>query len=240
MFSRNKVLIGIQARSTSKRLPGKVFEPIDGRSMLDHVIDAARKSMDYVNYKSHQTGLSVACALLVPRGDALIKSFVRRIPIIEGSESDVLSRYVTASREFDADFCVRITSDCPLIPPFVITKILKLAVINSYDYISNVDPNFRTALDGSDCECMSGRMMEWLDRETEQGVEREHVTLACRTRPPEWARNAGVIGFFDQSDIKLSVDTEEELDRVREQYDSMQKKLRTAEKMFGKERVHRF
>lgn len=237
---QTKALIAIQARSTSSRLPRKVFELIDGRPMLDHVIDACKKSADYVNYTTHQTGLAVHHVLVVPDGDPIVKAWGRKITVVEGPENDVLARYVQAANQFDANYIVRVTSDCPLIPPYLISKLIKLAVVHGYDYVSNVDPRFRTALDGADCEVISAALLRWLDENAEEGPQREHVTPLCREAPPAWARVGVVIGFFDQSGIKLSVDTSDELEAVRSQFKAVREKIRAAEKTYGRERVHRF
>lgn len=234
------ILIGIQARSTSHRLPRKVFAEIDGRPMLDHCIDACRRSADYLNRYTYKTGIAVHVCLVVPEGDELIAHWRHKIQIVEGPEDDVLSRYYGAFETFYPDWIVRVTSDCPLLPPFVISKHIKLAVVNNLDYLSNVDPRFRTALDGADCEVVSAKMLKWMDANAKPGREREHVTMTARERPPLWAKLGAVIGFFDESDVKLSVDTQEDLDMVRRQFDLVKKKARDAERLYGKENVFRF
>lgn len=237
---QKKILIAIQARSTSTRLPGKVLKLIDGRTMLDHCCDAAKRSADYLNRFTFKTGIAVHCCLVVPNGDPIVEQFKHKILCVEGSEHDVLSRYMAAVEQTKPDYIVRITSDCPLIPPYIISKHIKLAVVNGYDYISNIDPRFRTALDGADCEVISSKLLTWANENAKPGREREHVTPLCRENPPRWARMAAVIGFFDESEVKLSVDTEEDLDTVRHNFERVKSKIRAAENAYGRENVHRF
>jgi spore coat polysaccharide biosynthesis protein SpsF len=113
-------------------------------------------------------------------------------------------------------------------------------VVNGYDYISNVDPRFRTALDGADCEVISTKLLTWAHENAQPGKDREHVSILCRENPPRWARMAAVIGFFDESEVKLSVDTPEDLEAVRHNFERVKSKLREAEKAYGRENVHRF
>jgi hypothetical protein len=54
------------------------------------------------------------------------------------------------------------------------------------------------------------------------------------------ARMGAVVGFFDESEVKLSVDTEADLDAVRHNFERVKEKSRSAEKEYGRENVHRF
>ncbi len=234
-----KVLIGIQARTNNSRLPKKAFEIIGKKRLLDHVIDACQRAAKYSNKFTYKKKYKVDCALLVPYGDP-IKDAFGEIDVIEGEELDVLSRYTKAMEIYEPDFICRVTGDCPLIPSYVISKHISIAVVCGYDYVSNVDEECRLSLDGIDCEIISKKMMRWLESEASSKEEREHVTLKARTDPPHWAKRAFTASYFDHSNIKLSVDTEEDLERVREEYDRVGKALQRAERLYGHNSIHRF
>jgi spore coat polysaccharide biosynthesis protein SpsF len=208
--------------------------------MLDHVIDACKCSADYTNKFTHRTNIGVTVCLLVPAGDPIQAAYSHRLPVLTGPEHDVLKRYYDAAVQMDADFICRVTSDCPLLPPYIVSKAIKLAYMNCYDYVGNVDPRFRTALDGQDVEVMSRKMLTWAHDTATEKQDREHVTTICRSNPPDWARIGTIIGFFDQSDLKLSVDTPEDLVAVRRQFAAVQEKVRRAERLLGRDSVHRF
>lgn len=232
-----KVLIGIQARSGSTRLPNKAFELIGHSRMLDHVIDSCKKAGQYIDSINH-LGIRSEVVVVSPVGDPIVNAFSTRCRIIEGSEQDVLSRYAGAVNAFDPDYLVRITGDCPLIPSYVISKMTTLAVKNRYDYVSNVD-DFRTSLDGSDCEVISRKMFDYIHDVASIPADREHVTTIVRRCPPDWARMGAVVGYFDHSEIKLSVDTMDDLSRVRAAYDSVNKRVAEAERRYGRQAIHR-
>jgi spore coat polysaccharide biosynthesis protein SpsF len=234
----NRVLIGIQARSTSTRFPRKVFELIGDRPLLKHVISSCKRAADYLNrYMPERVLANVA--VLIPAGDEIRAHFYRDAFIFEGPEDDVLARYMMAASRFNSDYICRVTGDCPLIPSYLISKMIKLAVVNGYDYVSNVDPEFRTYADGHDCEVISMRLLEHIHKTATLPAEREHVTLMARTNPPEWASLGLMTGHVDHSGIKLSVDTPADLERVREEYQKVKDKIEDAEEYFGKQSVHR-
>jgi hypothetical protein len=62
----------------------------------------------------------------------------------------------------------------------------------------------------------------------------------ARRSPPDWARIGHVIGHLDQSNLKLSVDTMEDLERVRAAFDRVKRAIENAESIHGKQSVHRF
>lgn len=233
------VVIGIQARSTSKRFPRKVFETIGDRTMIEHVICAALTSANYVNYKSNQSGVRVEVALLIPEGDKELRQYSKRLQLIEGSEDDVLSRYVAMQYSTSADYIVRITGDCPLIQPHVITKHINVATSYEFDYLSNVDEECRTSPDGWDCEVMSARFLDYISKNVKEKSDREHVTTFGRREPPSWAKVGQVIGYLDMSDLKLSVDTPEDLERVRMAYERVQTSLKKADERHGRGNIYR-
>jgi spore coat polysaccharide biosynthesis protein SpsF len=234
------VYIGIQARSTSTRFPGKIFEKIGDKSILQHVIEACKNSAVYINRTSFKNGILVKTVVLCPHGDPLTSEFKDVVKVFEGDENDVLSRYAEMTEKMNADYVVRITSDCPLIPSFLITKAINTAVINKYDYCSNVDEDSRTAVDGFDVEVISKKAMAWLHKNASLPADREHVTTMFRREPPKWAKVGYIVGYLDQSGLKLSVDTPEDLERVRKEYQKILDAITKAEEAHGPSCVHRF
>lgn len=237
----NKVLIAIQARSTSKRFPRKAFAMLGGKPLLRHVIDSCSRAAVYTNKHSMRHGTFVDVAVLCPEGDEIVDAFSDRVKIYQGPEDDVLTRYVSAAKDSNANYIIRITADCVLIPPFLITKHITAAIQNKHDYLSNIDERIgRTAWDGLDCEVMSKRALEWLDAEAKTAYDREHVTPLIRKSPPSWASIGHVVGYLDLSDLKLSVDTPEDLERVKKHYDKINGSIEMANRIFGPNSVHRF
>ena len=241
MAQLKRVAIGIQARSTSKRLPSKVFEDICGKPMLQWVIDACKDGAGYLNRPGPMNNLDVSVTLLIPKGDPIKAAFGEKLRIIEGDEDDVLSRYKELADYRAADFVVRITGDCPLIPPPVIAKAVNVAVKNNIDYVSNVDERLRVSFDGMDCEVISRNLLEYTHFNATSKGDREHVTTFIRRDGlPKDFTMAHIIGYVDLAGLKLSVDTDEDLARVRIQKAKILDALSTAEVLSGQRSLHRF
>src|SRR5690606_7739468 len=96
---------------TSTRLPGKVLQKVNDRSLLDYHIDRLKR-----------TGFEIIIATTTNETDNPIIEFCNQnnIKYSRGSEENVLSRYYTAAIENNLDIIIRVTSDCPLIDPHLI------------------------------------------------------------------------------------------------------------------------
>lgn len=221
------VLVCIQARSTSKRLPGKSLEMIDDMVMVDHVLDAAKKAAFLFNRQRMTNGSGASACLLVPSGDPLVEAMAGNV-IFQGSEDDVLSRFETAVSKLSPDYVVRLTADCPLITETIIYRHIHCAVEDGLDYVSNTVPGMSTFIDGHDVEVISTKLMRWLFRTVTTSHDKEHVTTLIKSSPPGWAKLGTIIGRIDLSHIKLSVDTKEELEFVRRNKESVNQKLKLA------------
>lgn len=164
-----KVVVVIQARLSSSRLPAKVLLDLGGVTALERCVRRARRF----------AGVSEVVLATTDRpADDVLVSVARRIdvPIFRGSENDVLSRYALAAREMSADVVVRCTSDCPLLQPEQSSRVIAEFVANEgLDYASNVLS--RRLPRGLDTEVFTRAALDRADREATAVDEREHVTL---------------------------------------------------------------
>ncbi|MBL9130280.1 MAG: aminotransferase class III-fold pyridoxal phosphate-dependent enzyme [Verrucomicrobiaceae bacterium] len=113
--SNHPVVAVIQARHSSRRLPGKVLRPLAGKPMLEWVVRRAAlaKTVD-----------KVVVATSFDRSDDPVAEWCRdnRVGCFRGSLEDVLQRFTDAALSQGAAHVVRITADCPLIDPRVIDQ----------------------------------------------------------------------------------------------------------------------
>ena len=196
----------IQARMGSTRLRGKVMMDIAGKPMLHHVIERTLDATAHV----------IVATTYEPQDDAIADASKHYpVRVFRGSPIDVLSRYIAAAREVEATRIVRITADCPMLDPDVVRRVIDACTLD-VDYASNLYP--RTYPKGLDCECFWFDTLLRLDRISES-YEREHVTAAIG-RCPQLFRLANVHGNYLLPN--WSVDTAEDLDRVRKLHEALQ------------------
>jgi spore coat polysaccharide biosynthesis protein SpsF len=141
------------------------------------------------------------------------------VACVRGSREDVLSRFVLAAREAEADVVVRVTGDCPFVDPEVVDHVVAELVGHTAecDYASNVLR--RTFPRGLDVEALFVDTLERADRLGTSPEAREHVTWhVYRERPDLYLLRSVELEDEDFSALDWSVDTEEDLELVRELY----------------------
>lgn len=162
-------LVVIQARTSSTRLPNKVLLPLAGLPLLARLIQRVKAA-------KHAFELIVATTT-APQDDT-IRELCHEIDVtcFSGHPTDLLDRHYRAALAAQADVVVKIPSDCPLIDPVVIDRVLAYYEKNRecYDYVSNLHPP--TYPDGHDVEVMTMAALEAAWREAAQPFEREHTT----------------------------------------------------------------
>jgi spore coat polysaccharide biosynthesis protein SpsF (cytidylyltransferase family) len=164
----------IQARMGSTRLPGKVLMNLEDKTVLEHVVQRV-KSSELVD--------DVVVATTIEKKDLLIVGLCANlgISVYCGSEDDVLNRYYQVARLFKADNVVRITSDCPVIDPKVISEVISLHLKSNADYTSNI--LVETFPDGQDVEVFTFASLTSAWKNAKLLSEREHVTPYLRNHP---------------------------------------------------------
>ncbi len=166
-----KVVAIVQARMGSTRLPNKVMKLIDGKPMIEYLL--GRLSL------ANEVDQIVVATSTDERNTPLVH-FVSKLGFAceQGSENDVLSRFVQAAKAHSADIIVRITADCPLIDPSLVDEAILKFKTGDFDYICNNYPP--TFPDGLDIEICTLGALEKAHLETTNSFDREHVTPYLR------------------------------------------------------------
>jgi spore coat polysaccharide biosynthesis protein SpsF len=174
-----RTVVIVQARTGSSRLPRKVLMPLEGRSVLSHVL-ARCHAIDGVD--------EVCCATTIDADDDPVADEAERCGavVFRGSEKDVLERYHLAAKACKADIVMRVTSDCPLIDPQIAANVLALRAEKNADYAANnmpQDGSPRGWPHGLDCEAFTAQSLADAAEKAEDPYEHEHVTPWIRNNP---------------------------------------------------------
>lgn len=166
-----KIVVLVQARMGSTRLPNKVMKAVGGIPMIELLLSrlARAKEPDQI--------------VVVTSVDERNLSLVEHVHKLgyaceQGSENDVLDRYVQAAKKHHADVVVRITGDCPLVDPALVDECIRRFKAAGVDYFNNTNPP--TYPDGLDIEVCTFKALEQASQETSDPFDREHVTPYLR------------------------------------------------------------
>lgn len=169
MNSSSKIVTIVQARNGSSRLPNKVLMPLNGKPLILRMIERVQLS--------RLKGEIIVATTNDYSDDSIEEICINnKIKVFRGHPTDLLDRHFKAALEYDADTVVKIPSDCPLIDPLVIDKVLNFYLDNSnkYDYVSNLHP--ATYPDGNDVEIFSITALKVGWENATRELEREHTT----------------------------------------------------------------
>lgn len=207
-------VVGItQARMSSTRLPGKVLREVQGKPLLLHHAERARRVRTLDAF--------MVATTVNPADDRVAATAAAAgFPVFRGSEDDVLSRFIQAAEHYRADIVVRLNADCPLIDPAVVDHMVQ-AFLDRWpdiDYASN--RLVHTYPRGLDAEITTLAALREADAEAEIPEDREHVTYFIWHRPDRY-RLLNVPSERDLKGHRWTVDTPEDFELVRRILDDL-------------------
>lgn len=165
---------------------------------------------------SRATGLDGVAVLTTDSDrDAPLRALCREIevPVVAGSEHDVLDRFMVGVRELSPSYILRVTADCPLVDPEVLSRLIELfwetegcayAAVASGAMVAR--PGLRRYPDGLDAEIVSSETLQLAWNEALDPYEREHVTpfvwrrperfrLATLQAPEDWGQERWTVDY---------------------------------------------
>lgn len=201
------------ARLSSSRLPNKVMIEVQGKPILEHIIERVARSK-YLQKIVLATTTNPVDGMIAKLGSEL------GIATYRGSELDVLDRCYQAAKNFSLDPVVRITADDPFKDPEIIDMAIEIYLRDSskYDIVCNtLEPTFP---EGLDVEVISFKALERAWKESSNIDDRQHVTKYLLDNPKKFR----IFNFKNSeflSNIRLTLDTKEDLVVVKSIYDAL-------------------
>jgi spore coat polysaccharide biosynthesis protein SpsF len=195
----------LQARIDSSRLPGKSLMLLDGKPLLYRVM----KALKNVNADLH----ILACS------EDSFSSFEplsreAGFEIFSGPKEDVLERYCLAIRHFGIDRLIRATGDNPFVFTDAAMAINAEALALDADYAAYSNLPY-----GAGVESVSAAALLRACGETVSAYDREHVCPYLYSRSEIFKLHRPLAPLrFQGSDIRITVDTQEDFDKASELY----------------------
>jgi spore coat polysaccharide biosynthesis protein SpsF len=164
-------VVQIQARLGSTRLPGKILYSLAGRRIVRRVLDSA--------LTANEPETVVFAIGDRPENDAVVEWCERaEVPYHQGPEDDLLARHLGTAEAFDAGPVVRVTGDCPFIPPGEIDRIVREHGENTARYTTNFAEGMPI-----------GTAVDAIDRDVLSDLRKRgdtHPVRRLREHPEEW------------------------------------------------------
>jgi spore coat polysaccharide biosynthesis protein SpsF (cytidylyltransferase family) len=198
-----RVAAVVQARMSSRRLPGKILKSLAGRPSLDYLLDALR---------SCQRLSTIVVATSVDASDDPTAAFAvaRGLPCHRGSLDDVARRLLDAALTTGADAFVRVNGDSPLLDSRLVDQAVAIYQAGGVEVVSNVHP--RSFPKGQSVEVISVAAMRRAVAAMDAAHDREHVTPYIYSHERDF-----VIRSFQAArprpELQLSVDSPEDFAR---------------------------
>lgn len=205
--SNPKVVVSIEARMNSSRLPGKVMEIISGQSVLDHLLDRLKRAnrIDQVILATTTNSEDdILCEWAEKRG----------IYFFRGSENDVLSRVTSSHQAVNSDIVVEITGDCPLTDPLIVDWGVDTFLKNKCDVVTNCwHPGFP---EGADVQVFKLDSLVWVNNNIFDSDVREHVSLYFYRNPEKYSIfHLCPLETHKYEGLRLQVDYPEDLQFIK-------------------------
>jgi spore coat polysaccharide biosynthesis protein SpsF len=189
-----------QARFKSTRLPGKI---------LLKFLDTNFLSFFILNLKKIKNVRKIILACPDDEYKDIFIFYAKKLKIdiffLKGDPNDVLKRYFYCAKKFSSQNIIRITSDCPFINPFLISKMIKLYKKNNVNFLTNNKP--RLVPHGFDCEIVNFELLRNVYDSVKKKYDKEHVTSWIYKNNFDKKKNYSSLIKTNYSHHRLTLDT---------------------------------
>lgn len=195
----------IQARMTSRRLPGKVLAEVHGRPMMQYLLERLERCSELD---------AVVLATSTDPSDDPIESFCaeRGVDCFRGSLENVAERFREAAQRHELDVFVRLCADSPLLDPALIDQAVATYRSGGADLVTNVIG--RSVGPGQSVEVISTLVFAEAVPHMSRADHREHVTSYFYDHREDF-RIKAIRREHDCGDANFAIDTPRDLERFR-------------------------
>ena len=187
----------IQARMGSTRFPGKSVRLLNGRSILEHIIIRLQQVPEIDQIQLATTEAEIEAPLI-----EIAKK--NKVAVFQGSEEDVLKRFIQAGETIEAQHIVRICGDNPLTDIPLLRSLITAHLESHADYTVSSDP---IPL-GTGCEVVCLETLKKIEDQARELKYREHVTTWFHDHNDKFTiTRIGAPSYLRNRNFRLTVDT---------------------------------
>jgi len=214
-----KIVLILQARMGSTRLPGKSMMDLSGAPLLARILERVQRAK-----KPH----AIVMATTQLAEDDVLATLAEnmRVPVFRGSQNDLLDRYYQTARTFGADIVLRLPADNATPEPEEIDRIVDFHLSTDFVFSTNLAQALGSGYpDGIGAEAMDFWALEeaWKGGGGAERNEHPHLNFfnyaeqkAMNPRYPVGAPKCPT--DIARPDIVLDVNTQKQYEFIRELY----------------------
>jgi spore coat polysaccharide biosynthesis protein SpsF len=184
----------------SSRLPGKILKPLGETDVLSYVTKRCKKIK---KIEEVIVGTST-----LPQDDA-VENWCKEngIACFRGSEEDVLDRFVECAKQYQPDYVMRVTADCPFVDYLMADEMMSLLEKERTDIV---------LLNGSlprglAVELISYEALLYIHAYGKEHRHREHVTYYAYEYKEKFSSSVyNIPNSYQYPKLRITLDTEED------------------------------
>jgi spore coat polysaccharide biosynthesis protein SpsF len=208
-MQKKKIVLIIQARTGSKRLPKKMLFEINGLKIIEWVLLRCKLVKN--------AEIKVLATSIKPNDEVLCKIADKcSLKYFCGSENDLLNRYYECAKKYSAEIVIRVCADNPLVSYELIDWTIDYHIKSNAEYTFSGSNKITKWADGFGCEICNFDLLEKLEHLNISANDREHVFEYIWNN-----QNKYNINYFCASkdyqfpDIKLDIDYKSDYDFMK-------------------------
>jgi len=215
MINGKKIVLTIEARMTSSRLPGKVLLVAGGKPMLQILIERVKLS-------KHVDDIVVATTINITDESIIYLCKKLKVKYFRGSENNVLERVCKAAQYANAEIIVEITGDDVLQDPELIDHAIET-------FADNFPKNRYVANTGSmpwgfDIKVFTANDLYEINDNIPDELDKEHVSYSFYRKESKEKYNPYFIkysGELNRPELRLTLDYKEDYELIKAIYEDL-------------------
>ncbi|MBI2953575.1 MAG: glycosyltransferase family protein [Chloroflexi bacterium] len=215
-----RVVLILQARMGSTRLPGKSMMDLAGAPLVGRIIERVKRCRGVD---------AIVLATTQKAEDDVLADLARsyEIDVFRGAENDLVDRFYQAALAFNADVVVRIPADNTTPEPEEIDRVIAYHLTGQSDFSTNLESVFGSGYpDGIGAEVFNRDVLEEVWKTVSDPHRREHPHLNFfdyKTQQPATDRyRVGTVqcpAEFRRPDLVLDVNEREQYEFMAQLYE---------------------